>query len=76
MLKLHEVPGKLNIEGRTVGQVGGPTTHNVLDMDNDYQMINSHIDESIKVKIQNYEYIDFGKLINRMKMLRDERTKD
>ena len=36
---------------------------NVVAMDEDYQMIDAHLDETIKCKIVNYEYVDFSKLI-------------
>ena len=41
-------------------------------MDQDYQMIDTHVDESIKRKIQNFEYIDFSKLVSRNRMSREE----
>ena len=34
-------------------------------IDQDYHMIDSHIDESVKRRIQAFEYIDFSKLISR-----------
>ena len=45
---------------------------NIYQIDEDYQMIDSHIEESIKQKIQNYEYVDFCKLIARNCTGRDE----
>ena len=54
--KLYEVPGKC--------------VNFVTDMvmiDQDYQMIDTHIDKPLKHKIQCFEYIDFSKLISKNK---------
>ena len=55
--KLYEVPGmglftnKINIG------------NDIIQMDLDYQMIDSHLDEGLKCKIQCFEFVDFSKLI-------------
>ena len=38
----------------------------------DYQMIDAHIDEGIRKKIQAFEFIDFGKLLSKNCPMRDE----
>ena len=38
---------------------------NIIDIDNDYQMIDSHIDEGLKHKILEFEYVNFSKLLNK-----------
>ena len=45
---------------------------NVSVMDQDYQMIDTHVDESFKKKILNYEYVDFSKLIARNRVLHED----
>ena len=52
--RLYEVPGKLV----------GKSLQNVLAMDLDYQMIDSHIDNQTRCKIQCFKYVDFSKLIS------------
>ena len=37
-----------------------------------YKMVASHIDSGMKIKIQNFENIDFGKLIPRDKVMQQE----
>ena len=46
----------------------------VNQIDQDYQMIDSHIDKTIKKKIQSYEYIDFSKLVSQSKMFKEEES--
>ena len=60
--RLFEVSGKelCNFDSMSVSQ-----------MDQDYQMIDSHIDEVTKQKIQNLEYVDFSKLTSRNRFLKD-----
>ena len=53
---MYEVPGKDLTMGLSIAQ-----------MDEDYQMIDSHVDDTMKRKIQNLEFVDLGKLINRYK---------
>ena len=59
---MYEVPGT-NFRTFTI---------DVNQIDQDYQMIDSHIEESIKKKIQAFEYIDFSKLISKKNSLREE----
>ena len=63
--RMFEIPGNvnLNLVNRQL---------NVNQMDEDYQMIDSHIDESIKRKILCFEYVDFCKLINRNHPYKDD----
>ena len=46
----------------TLYDVPGRSFPNVMLMDQDYQMLDSHLDDSIKRKIQSFEYVDFSKL--------------
>ena len=41
-------------------------------IDQDYQMIDSHVEESLRNKVQGFEYVDFSKLLPRSKGCRDE----
>ena len=36
---------------------------NILSIDNDYQMIDAHIDEGMRKCILNFEYVDLSKLL-------------
>ena len=38
-----------------------------VQMDEDYQMIDAHVEESLKRKIQCFEYIDLAKLMTKNK---------
>ena len=49
--RLYEVPGKLDFMLSTA------------QIDEDYQMIDAHLDDANKSKIQCFEYIDFSKLL-------------
>ena len=64
---LYSVPGK----GISHSLVTSPVS-DVSQIDQDYQMLDSHIDESVKVKIQSMEYIDFSKLICKSRVLTEE----
>ena len=44
----------------------------ISQIDQDYQMIDAHIDEGIRKKIQAFEFIDFGKLLSKNCPMRDE----
>ena len=58
--RLLEVPGK------------SPPILSTVQIDEDYQMIDSHLDDMIKRKIVNFKYIDFSKLINRSKVISEQ----
>ena len=44
---------------------------NVSVIDKDYQMVDSHVEEVVRKKVLNMEYVDFSKLIPTQKMGRD-----
>ena len=46
--RIREVPGR---------------NYSVHLIDEDYQMIDAHVEEAFKRKVQNFEYVDFSKLI-------------
>ena len=48
------------IEGRSATLLN---IQNIVLMDNNYQMIDSHVDNHLKRKILNFEYVDFNKLL-------------
>ena len=60
------------VEGKTdrINCVQG-SEQSLMQIDVDYQMIDTHLDKATKVKIQNFEYIDFSKLILWNRVLRD-----
>ena len=63
--RMFEVPGR---------NLSNSLPVDVNQIDQDYQMIDSHIDKTIKKKIQSYEYIDFSKLVSRSKMFKEEES--
>ena len=50
------------------GKIGLSTAQ----IDEDYQMIDSHLDKVIKKKIQNFEYIDFSKIISKTRPSKED----
>ena len=52
--------------------VKGESSINVSMIDQDYQMIDSHIDEAMCKKIVSFEFIDFGRLIANNRGFRDK----
>ena len=50
---LYEVQGKELLKLPT----------DIIQMDQDYQMLDSHVDETLRRKIENFEYVDFSKLV-------------
>ena len=55
---MYEVPGKIKAITSLI--------------DEDYQMIDAHIDETLKKKITSFEFIDFGRLISKGRFVHDE----
>ena len=45
---------------------------NTTQIDQDYQMIDGHVDEALKCKIQCFEYVEFSKLISKNRMFKEE----
>ena len=45
---------------------------NILAMDNDYQMIDSHVDKPMRRRILNFEYIDLSKLLTKNRIREDD----
>ena len=64
--RMYEVAGELNkFEGLNLNK------HSML-MDEDYQMIDAHLDETLKKKIWNFEYIDLSRLLNKSRNVGEE----
>ena len=51
------------------------TINEIAIMDNNYQMLDTHIDDVLKRKIINFEYVDFGKLLIRNRAFREDDQK-
>ena len=67
---MYEVPGNiLNFPSESIGLT---VTASVSQIDQDYQMIDSHIEEPLRRKVQSFDYIDLAKLLPRNKGSRDE----
>ena len=62
--RMFEVPGKLcnNLN----------TSLNTSQIDEDYQMIDSHVDKTLICKVQSFKYVELGKLIPKNRYLRED----
>ena len=58
-------PGLENLVFQSPAQQANVVNASVYTMDEDYQMIDAHIEDSLKWKIVNFEYIDFCKLVTK-----------
>ena len=56
---MYEVPGRSN-------------PNSLLEIDNDYQMLSSHLDDSMRKKILTFEYIDFARLLPKNRVRDDD----
>ena len=69
--RMFEVPGK-----ELIPYFSNPGANQVIasvsQIGQDYQMVDSHVEEGLKCKIQAFEYVDFAKLISRSKFSWDE----
>ena len=77
--KLYEVPGNSQSFVNAFPNVANavnlsqqPCNINVTQIDQDYQMIDVHIEETVKCKIQSFEYMDFSKLLTENKVVGEE----
>ena len=61
-----------NSRAKIYGVKGEAQQINVAMIDQDYQMIDAHIDESLRKKIINFEYVDFSKLLANQRAYHDE----
>ena len=61
-----------DVEGKAYSHSGQAKSQDIAMIDNDYQMLDSHVDEGIRNKIVNFEYVDFGKLLNKSKFGKEE----
>ena len=61
--RMFEVPGEHNLI---------PIRQSVSSIDEDYQMIDAHVDELVKRKITNFEYIDLSKLLVKGRSVKEE----
>ena len=66
--RMFEVPGEFNSDLVKNSSV------NINLIDQDYQMIDSHVDETLHKKIINLEYVEFSKLIPHNKTYKDDET--
>ena len=67
--EMFEVEGKSNPTPVSLGLLH---KRNIQLIDNDYQMIDAHVDEAMRKKIVNYEYVDLSKLLVKNKNSREE----
>ena len=56
--RMYEVPGRSSIS--------------VSKIDEDYQMVDAHVDEAMRCRIQSFEYVEFGKLLPKSKGLHED----
>ena len=67
------VPGNLSFPLNC--QVNKADEANFIDvnkMDQDYQMIDTHVDETLRKHIHAFEYVDFSKLLSKNRVYKDE----
>ena len=65
--RIFEVPGEQNSNSNEL-----IPRKSVSAMGEDYQMIDAHIEESMKKKIVSFEYVDFSKLLVTGKSIKEE----
>ena len=66
--RMYQVPGNSELNKQSYPQFNQClATASVSMMDQDYQMIDAHVEESLKRKVQDFEYIDLAKLIPRFR---------
>ena len=63
--QLLDIPGK----GFSVQDF---KAQSILDMDNDYQMIDAHVDETMRKHILNFDFIDLSKLLSKNKVREED----
>ena len=44
----------------------------IAKIDEDYQMIDAHIDDTLRRKVQGFEFVDFGKLLPKFRSHKEE----
>ena len=69
--RLYELPGKNSDLFPNSDNVKCPAV-DINSIDQDYQMIDAHIDDTIRGKIQNLKYVDFSRLISKNRVLRED----
>ena len=52
--------------------VQGAQVHRSTELDEEYLVVGGHVDEALRVKIVNFEYIDFARLLLKDKILKSE----
>ena len=68
--RMFEVPGReINLD---VSATPKGVCRSVSSIDEDYQMIDAHIDETFKRKILSFKYTDFSKLVQKSRTLKEE----
>ena len=61
-----------DVEGKAYSHSDQAKSQDIAMIDNDYQMLDLHVDKGICNKIVNFEYVDFGKLLNKSKFGKEE----
>ena len=72
--RLLGIPGNNDILTPYTGKVAVVDSGvvNGAQIDQDYQMLDMHVDETIEKCIQAFEYVDFSKLVSRNKLVKDD----
>ena len=69
--RMFELPGRSIVQHSS--QDSPPVcNYSVSSIDEDYQMINAHVDEAVKKHIIAFKYVEFSKLIGKNKPIREE----
>ena len=69
--RIFDTPGS-NLNNFLAEEIGCSNKCNVADIDQDYQMIDAHVDDALRKKILSFEYIAFCKLLVKNRGFRDE----
>ena len=76
--KLLEVAGNVNNVTMPQSELLAHNRVSILStaqIDEDYQMVDSHVEDGLKTKIQNFEYVDFVKLLTKNHLLREDKQR-
>ena len=54
------------------GQGTRPTDHSSMHVDEQYRLMGTHIDQTLKAKILNFEYVDFARLLPKDRITKED----
>ena len=66
--RINEIPGKVDLNMSCLNV-------NVASINEDYQMIDTHVDDNMRKKIINFEFVDFSKLVIKYKPIHEDENR-